>query len=535
MQHTHGHHHGHVHSHSQDFGQMPMAPAMTHDNPWAHPYICCDMDHAASSSTNVSTTTSPIIFPPLNAQMPSLLPSAMPSTSSTPLSADPMDMYTCNDTCNTQVDCCVDPSCDPIPTATGHVHSKECQDCGMDELEAWACTKEGCQAIQNYVSYLASGNADTQLDCCTQTDCDLPTHSGPSNTIAAHQHNHTVTPMNTPNPSMFTQQSTWTGQNFTPSSTVASPSMVIPTHICHWQNCHRIFNSMPDLLGHVASDHLGAPGFMTDTPKSLEPIQPVLPPPMPISLPDPVYPIFDPLSNMLNGTNTGATNPFSGVPGQELLSCLWDDCLPLPECTAPAPEACPTHANMPAHPIGGGTHSHNTATGEPFSPQTMLRHVLEEHLGVPGSILGWDESNTIPLPNNTQVTQAHDRLHAHHHHIHLPTPSSSQPSPSPPPKPLICLWPGCTHPDAFPDPATLMAHLSEEHVGKGKDSYTCQWDNCDRTFRSRQKVLRHLQSHTGHRPFVCPVCEQAFGEAAPLAAHMRRHAQESESLALTVS
>lgn len=80
-----------------------------------------------------------------------------------------------------------------------------------------------------------------------------------------------------------------------------------------------------------------------------------------------------------------------------------------------------------------------------------------------------------------------------------------------------------------------MAHLSEEHIGKGKDSYTCEFGECakssggGRVFRSRQKVLRHLLSHTGHRPFVCERCGQGFSEAAPLAAHMRRHASESES------
>lgn len=47
-------------------------------------------------------------------------------------------------------------------------------------------------------------------------------------------------------------------------------------------------------------------------------------------------------------------------------------------------------------------------------------------------------------------------------------------------------------------------------------------------FKSRQKVLRHLQSHIGHKPFICGVCNQAFSEAAPLTAHMRRHAQESQ-------
>lgn len=77
-----------------------------------------------------------------------------------------------------------------------------------------------------------------------------------------------------------------------------------------------------------------------------------------------------------------------------------------------------------------------------------------------------------------------------------------------------------------------MDHLSEMHIPKGKDCYTCHWGGCGgkdgRVFKSRQKVLRHLQSHIGHKPFVCGVCNQAFSEAAPLTAHTRRHAQESQ-------
>lgn len=407
-----------------------------------------------------------------------------------------------------------------------------------------------------------------QLDCCNQLECDTPVPAEPSQTPHAssyHQHAHSHshagsvhTPHNTPIFNPPTNE--WTTlpqqqqqQQFTPVSHTNSPlamlpsaaTPMMPTHVCHWQNCHRVFTSMPDLLGHVASDHLGAPGFLNETTPKMEaplpqiPIQPlVLPdsmqafssatsssnPPMSTRLSQPSAPSV----STMNAFPTGNSNPFDNLVGQELLSCLWDDCLPMPECTAPAPEACPTHANMPAHPMGG--HTHNSITGEPFSPQTMLRHVLEEHLGVPGSILGWGDTAQIPPTTHNTISQAHDRLHFAQRQQQglLLTPSSTQQSPSPPPvKQLICLWPGCTHPEPFVDPASLMAHLSDCHVGKGKDSYTCLWDGCDRAFRSRQKVLRHLQSHTGHRPFVCPECEQAFGEAAPLAAHMRRHAQES--------
>ena len=294
---------------------------------------------------------------------------------------------------------------------------------------------------------------------------------------------------------------------------------------------------MPDLLAHVASDHLGAPGFPSEVPAPLNTFQvPALPmnaanatleqsTPLPTASSAATQ---DPLALAL----ADQTNAFNLSANQELLSCLWDDCLQMPDCKVHEPNACPT---APAHPLVQHSHAHNhrhtNAAGEPLSPQTMLRHVLEEHLGVPGSIIGWGNNG----PQNTMhmgQTQVKEQP-VYGIKNHLPTPSSTQHTPSPPPgKSLVCLWPGCTHLEAFADSGALMEHLSNEHVGKGKDSYTCHWDVCDRTFRSRQKVLRHLQSHTGHRPFVCSVCEQAFGEAAPLAAHMRRHAQESESSVL---
>ncbi|KAI9632807.1 uncharacterized protein MKK02DRAFT_15141, partial [Dioszegia hungarica] len=137
----------------------------------------------------------------------------------------------------------------------------------------------------------------------------------------------------------------------------------------------------------------------------------------------------------------------------------------------------------------------------------------------------------------------HQHQHPHHHnHNHtdptLPTPPQSDPSPASPPKPLFCQWHDCTHSAPFNTPAEMMDHLSEVHVGRGKESYACLWGDGDRiagsteiattgrVFRSRQKVLRHLQSHTGYRPYVCTVCDQAFSEAAPLAAHLRRHNEE---------
>ncbi|KAF8627796.1 hypothetical protein AX15_004222 [Amanita polypyramis BW_CC] len=91
-----------------------------------------------------------------------------------------------------------------------------------------------------------------------------------------------------------------------------------------------------------------------------------------------------------------------------------------------------------------------------------------------------------------------------------------------------CLWHGCN--EVFGTCEELTVHLSEVHVGSGRAIYECFWKGCTRNkgacFGSRQKINRHLQSHTGHRPFQCSVCHQNFSEVATLQQHMRRHTQE---------
>lgn len=100
-----------------------------------------------------------------------------------------------------------------------------------------------------------------------------------------------------------------------------------------------------------------------------------------------------------------------------------------------------------------------------------------------------------------------------------------------------CLWSGCTL--NFPTCTSLTHHLTTVHVGSGKAQYECRWLDCTRNgpekgFGSKQKICRHLQSHTGHRPFQCSVCSQNFSEAATLQQHMRRHTQESKCLVFTL-
>lgn len=103
--------------------------------------------------------------------------------------------------------------------------------------------------------------------------------------------------------------------------------------------------------------------------------------------------------------------------------------------------------------------------------------------------------------------------------------------------PAVCQW-LCTDPDTqethecgkvFSDAAELTAHISEDHVGFRKNQYVCMWAGCDRhgrPFAQRQKITRHLQTHTKNKPFKCEVCGNSFAEEAVLRQHMRIHSGE---------
>ncbi|OAX39818.1 hypothetical protein K503DRAFT_688831 [Rhizopogon vinicolor AM-OR11-026] len=265
------------------------------------------------------------------------------------------------------------------------------------------------------------------------------------------------------------------------------PQCSTPIFSCEWGNCKAAFPSLAELVGHVNVDHLRFP----------------------------------------NLTNESAPQPLcSDVPNQQFdlnaLSCHWRDCV-----MYPCPESIPG-SSMTAFP--------DTVL------DVLTTHLMQDHLGVhypfpqsttvrtaapakttpacAGKIAPSPPQSSPDTRNESDTpsdTSPRDNSHSHPQNS-SPTYCGAKP----------CKWIGCT--EFFSSPDDLTAHILSAHIGSGKAHYECYWEGCTRHgeqgFASKQKVARHMQSHTGHRPFQCKICGQYFSETATLQQHMRRHTQE---------
>ncbi|KAI0352326.1 hypothetical protein OH77DRAFT_1506035 [Trametes cingulata] len=270
-----------------------------------------------------------------------------------------------------------------------------------------------------------------------------------------------------------------------PSPTTSSSQHVPqPLLQCKWAGCFATFSSLSDLVGHVNLQHL--------------------------RLPAPQGAIGSPYMTPPGSDSQQQTA------AQNAMACLWEDC-----------QLYPSSQTVPGPSSGNG-----------YDVLDFLAsHLLQDHLGLPArhpthaaSPAQFSQGVFNTSSSTPTLTQASSGAST--------PPPSAVPEGSPPtpvpehdcsaPSAHVCRWTGCGQ--SFESCDTLTEHIASTHIGSGKAHYDCFWEGCNRNgengFASKQKISRHMQSHTGHRPFQCSVCGQHFSEAATLAQHMRRHTQE---------
>ncbi|KAK9794496.1 hypothetical protein SCARD494_05566 [Seiridium cardinale] len=122
---------------------------------------------------------------------------------------------------------------------------------------------------------------------------------------------------------------------------------------------------------------------------------------------------------------------------------------------------------------------------------------------------------------------------------HLP--SISLPGPKKPLGEHVCRWLVKAKGDAhahtcgqtFQCNEDLHTHLGKDHVGQmsSKTKYLCLWEGCsrkdDQVFASRNKLRRHISTHTSFKPFKCEWCKDSFSAQQALDQHIRIHTGET--------
>uniref|UniRef100_A0A667Y861 Si:ch211-212k18.5 n=1 Tax=Myripristis murdjan TaxID=586833 RepID=A0A667Y861_9TELE len=172
----------------------------------------------------------------------------------------------------------------------------------------------------------------------------------------------------------------------------------------------------------------------------------------------------------------------------------------LPSSLFPQPSGSKSsisHSNGSRVPPSSASSSSSSAISSSISSSVASLHPISLSLGLPPRYLHEKSSNTSPF--------------GHSNGISFPTP------------PL----PTSSHSQDL-QPSSSLGSAS----ASGRPQHACRF--CGKVLSSDSSLQIHLRSHTGERPYQCPVCLSRFTTRGNLKAHFLRHREQNPELSLSL-
>uniref|UniRef100_A0A3Q3WW40 C2H2-type domain-containing protein n=1 Tax=Mola mola TaxID=94237 RepID=A0A3Q3WW40_MOLML len=196
-------------------------------------------------------------------------------------------------------------------------------------------------------------------------------------------------------------------------------------------------------------------------------------------------------------TSSSPTHPSSATPGTTASSLLTG----LPSSLFAQPSASKSGVS---HVSGGRPLSSSTSSSSSsqsisstISSSTASLHPLSLSLGLPSRYLHEKTSNTSSFGHSNGIAF--------------------------PPPPL----PTTSHSQDL-QPSSSLGSASSS----GRPQHVCRF--CGKVLSSDSSLQIHLRSHTGERPYQCPVCLSRFTTRGNLKAHFLRHREQNPELSLSL-